>query len=301
MSAPSRTLCVPAVHAGSRLDHVVRRALPEWSRAALRDLFAAGAVRVNGRVAGKGVHVAEGDTIEIAIGADTAEPARRELRVLHEDRWLVAVDKPAGVASHPLREHERDTMVSALLERYPEMRGVGYRELESGLLHRLDIETSGVLVAVRDAETFERLRHAHEQGEFNKRYLALTLGQPAPAHSRMYLRADRRKVRVREAPFPGAKPVELHLLEVHTYGAYALVSVQVNRAARHQVRAQLAALGHPIAGDGLYGGPELPGLTRHFLHASDIELPHPATGQRLHIHAELPSELQGLLQRLLSF
>lgn len=296
MPAPSCRLRVSSAQAGNRLDHVVRQALPELSRAAVRDLFAAGAVRVNGRVAGKGVGVAEGDTIDIAFAVETTalEPVSA-LRVLYEDRWVVVVDKPAGVASHPLRAHEQGTVVAALLERYPEMRGVGYRDLESGLLHRLDIDTSGVLVAARDAQTFERLRQAHERGEFTKRYQALTLGRPAVQQARAYLRADRRKVRVKREPFPGAKPVALEVIDAQMYGDYGLVSVQVALAARHQVRAQLSSLGHPIAGDSLYGGPALPGLARHFLHASDIELPHPVTGERLHVQAELPSELQRAL------
>jgi 23S rRNA pseudouridine1911/1915/1917 synthase len=218
------------------------------------------------------------------------------LCIIYEDQHLVAVDKPAGIPSHALRPGERGTVVSALLARYPELRGVGYRELESGLLHRLDRDTSGVLLAARDQATFDELREAHERGAFEKRYLALVRGRPEPGVITGYLRADRRTVRVRSEPFVGAKAVALELVRSDAYGKFSLVEVRLSRAARHQVRAQLAARGWPIVGDAQYGGDELPGLGRHFLHASEVRFPH--AGALLKVESPLSQELVGALDRL---
>jgi 23S rRNA pseudouridine1911/1915/1917 synthase len=161
------------------------------------------------------------------------------------------------------------------------------------LLHRLDNDTSGVLLATRDQTTFEQLRAAHESGEFEKRYLALVTGHPVPQRVQGYLLADRRKVRMLGGPVAGAKLVRCELLSSEPHGGFSLVCVQLALAARHQVRAQLAALGHPIAGDAVYGGAQLPGLARHFLHASELSLPY--QGKRLQLSAALPSELAQVL------
>ena len=297
-----RSFVVTGPEAAIRLDHYLRERVP-WSsrlsRRQLMGLFQAGHVRVNGRLASKGTRVQPGDRIELeGIPAETGPVADFDLplRIIYEDPQLVAVDKPAGIPSHALRPGERGTVVSALIARYPELRGVGYRELESGLLHRLDGDTSGLLLAARDQATFEALRAAHERDEFEKRYLALVRGRPAPQVVRGFLRADQRTVRVRELPFERAKAVALELLTSEPYGDFALVCVRLSRAARHQVRAQLASLGHPIAGDAQYGGDSLPGLTRHFLHASELTFPY--AGHRLQLEAALPQELTDVLARL---
>jgi 23S rRNA pseudouridine1911/1915/1917 synthase len=297
MRAP-RSFQVSPDQAGVRLDRFLRSVLPELSRSALLEHLGAGDVRLNGRVVAKSAVLQPGDRIEVAgLTQETGPAADRELplQLLYEDAYLVAVDKPAHVPSHALRAGESGTVVSALIARYPEMRGVGYRELEAGLLHRLDNETSGILLAARDAETFARLRSAHEAGGIEKRYLALVAGHPRPQRARGYLRADRRKVRVRAAPFPEAKPVETEIVSSEPHGDLALVCVRLQLAARHQVRAHLAALGHPIAGDALYGGPPLPGLARHFLHASELRLDHPHDGTRLELGSQLPEDLRALL------
>jgi 23S rRNA pseudouridine1911/1915/1917 synthase len=294
-----RSFVVTGPNVAVRLDHYLRERVPGLSRRQLMSLFHAGHVRVNGRLASKGARVQSGDRIELdGIPAETGPAADFDvsLRIIYEDRQLVAVDKPAGMPSHALRVGERGTVVSALLARYPELRGVGYREQESGLVHRLDGDTSGVLLAARDQATFETLRAAHERDEFGKRYLALVRGQPVPQVLRGYLRADQRTVRVRSEPFAEAKAVAMELLTSERYGDFALVCVRLSRAARHQVRALLAAKGHPIAGDQQYGGDSLSGLDRHFLHASELSFPY--QNERLQLQAALPLELTSVLERL---
>jgi len=301
---PPYTLSVESAAAGQRLDHYLRQALPHVSRSALRALFDAGSIRVNGKPAVKAASIATGDRIEVDLDQPAgAEPVpapdpELALRVVYEDRWLVAVDKPGGTPSHALRAGERGTVVSALLARYPELRGVGYRSLEPGLLHRLDNDTSGILLAARDQASFESLRRSHLAGTFTKRYLALCAGHVALQRAHAFLCADRRKVAVRDAPFRAARPVTTELIASQPYGSLSLVTVQLTLAARHQVRAHLAQLGHPIAGDSLYGGPSVQGLARHFLHASELELNHPVDGRRLCLRAPLADDLARVLSTL---
>jgi 23S rRNA pseudouridine1911/1915/1917 synthase len=297
----ARHISVGAADAGKRLDQVVRQLLPGLSRAALADAIASGLVRVNGRRASKGVLVQLGDVLQLellepSVGGGPAADPTLTLPVLYEDAFLVVVDKPAGVPSAALRTGERGTVASALLAHYPEMAGVGYRPLEPGLLHRLDTHTSGVLLAARDVDTFAALRLAHEHGEIGKSYVALCVGRvQAPQTVRGFLRADQRRVRVQSEPLTGARAVQLELVSSAPHGAWSLVEVHVPFAARHQVRAQLSAIGHPIAGDTLYGGPSLPELNRHFLHAAELRLRHPKTDQPLQVRAPLPAELQRAL------
>jgi 23S rRNA pseudouridine1911/1915/1917 synthase len=296
-----RVIIVDAAAAGERLDRFLRGWLPNLSRATLRDLIQSGRVRVNGRGANKGSLLQPGDRIEASTPLEASGPGRDSelsLSILFEDRWLVVVDKPAGVPSHALRPDERGTIASALVARYPEMADVGYRALEPGLLHRLDTDTSGILIAARDRETFELLRTAHTRGQLAKRYLALCSGKIAPQVATAYLRADQRRVRIEDVPVEHSKPITTEIVSATAHGAFTLASVRVAFAARHQVRAHLASLGHPIAGDGLYGGAALPGLTRHFLHASDVTLQHPIEHTSLELHAPLPADLTVVLEQL---
>lgn len=293
-------ILVAAEFAGERIDHFLRRTGHAGSRTTLAEQLARGEIRVNGWRVKKGVRLRTGDRV---TGPNTGDATRARpdpelpLSILHEDAAFVVIDKPAGVPSHPLRADERGTVASALLARYPEMARTGHRPLEPGILHRLDTQTSGVLLAARDPETFRVLALAHARGEFDKRYLALCRGQlRAPQRVSGYLRADQRRVRVEAGEFPRARPIETELLAATEHGEYCLVEVRVPFAARHQVRAHLAALGHPIAGDSLYGGPSLPGLDRHFLHASQLGFPHPRTGTPVRVVAPLPAELTRVLE-----
>jgi 23S rRNA pseudouridine1911/1915/1917 synthase len=298
----SANILVPVAAVGQRLDRFVCEHAPGLGRAAARRLIDAGGVRVNGRHRPAGERLRDGDRIEIAelpasnaALADAAVP----LRVCYEDACLVAVDKPAGMPSHPLRPGELGTLASALLARYPEMAGIGYSAREPGLLHRLDIETSGLVLAARDRETFDRLREQLARGEIDKRYLALCSGAPqAPALHRAWLSARGKQVNLRMQPFASAQPVETELLSSEVHGDCALVYVRVQRARRHQIRAHLSALGHPIVGDRQYGGVQLAGLSRHFLHASELRLRHPQSGAALVIQCELPEELRAVLAQL---
>lgn len=292
-------IVVPPEFEGERVDRFLRLEGRAESRKQLAQQLEAGTIRVNGARIAKGQRLHTGDVVTgpaIPEGGAVPDPTVA-LEVLYEDSAVVVANKPAGMPSHPLRADERGSLASALVARFPEMAKIGYRPLEPGILHRLDTETSGVLLAARDRTSFEKLSAAHKRGELDKRYLALCSGQMrAPATIESYLAADRKRVRVSDAPFDGGKPIETELMRAESVGAMTLVEVRVPFAARHQVRAQLAALGHPIASDSMYGGTMLPGLERHFLHASEIEFPHPSRRERVRVKAELPADLQAALE-----
>jgi 23S rRNA pseudouridine1911/1915/1917 synthase len=190
-------------------------------------------------------------------------------------------------------------LASALLARYPELAQVGHSPREPGIVHRLDTDTSGLLLAARDPQTFAALRALLAQAAIDKRYLALCVGRPtAPAAHEAWLSARGARVSVRAAPFGSARRVQTELLTAEPVGEFSLVTLRVRIARRHQVRAHLAALGHPIVADALYGGPPLAGLRRHFLHAAELRFTHPHTGEALTLSAPLPEELQAVLDQL---
>ena len=301
-------LVVEADEAGMRLDVVLVRRLPSLSRARAKVLLEAGEVRLNGRRCRKGARVSAGDRVALESEPEPSEFAAKPdtqlvLPIVHEDDWLVVIDKPAGVPSHPLRAHEIGTVASALVARYPDMAGVGWRPREPGILHRLDTGTSGLMLAARDDMTFATLQRALREGGIEKRYIALVHGIPEVQEIDLPIAphpSDPRRVRTGmlrgEHVGRGERAAHTEILKVTpvpgTQERVAEIEVRAGAAARHQVRAHLSSLGHPLLGDVLYGAPALPGLDRHVLHASRIELIHPATGLQVAWQSPLPDALR---------
>lgn len=269
--------------AGQRLDVTLARRVPSLSRGRARALIEAGGVRVGGRLVRKSCVLSAGDriTIEALPGTrdfDCLPDPDLPLSVLLETDDFVVVDKPAGVPSHPLREGERGTLAGALVARYPEMRDVGYSRREPGIVHRLDTDTSGVMLAARNAESFRLLREQLQAGKIEKRYLARCVGVVAAPQVIETPIAndprDRRKVRActdaREAKRLSAQPAATEVLASWPATHGSLVEVRANRARRHQIRVHLASIGHPLLGDTLYGGPRLEDPDHHLLHAASL-------------------------------
>jgi 23S rRNA pseudouridine1911/1915/1917 synthase len=250
----------------------------DCSRSEARALFDGNAVTLNGRRARKGDRASAGDEVIITFKDAWVVPEPElalDVRLTRPE--LVVVSKPAGMPSAPLAPGERGTLVNALVARFPEMLGIGYTAREAGLLHRLDTETSGLLVAARSAECFQSLLAGLRSGELRKRYLAVvesaglpntgTIDFPLGPHP-----SDPRKVAVAESPATYRHEAETRYHVLERGPRWALVELDAARAFRHQVRAHLAAIGHPIAGDVRYGGrTEAPLGARHALHASRIE------------------------------
>ena len=290
-----------SVGAGAvRLDTFLRGALPAMSRRLVRRLIAEGAVCVNGRPAAKGVRVAPGDRVTLPDlpATITPEPGLA-LAVLHEDDALVALDKPGGMPGHALDPRQRGTAAAFLLARYPEMADVG-DPLAPGLVHRLDSGTSGLLVAARTRAAHCALRAALRARAVEKRYLAWVAGDASAldgARVALPLAHDPRDRRRMLPATAGVRawPAETRLAIVAAGRERSLVEATILTGVTHQVRVHLAARGHPVLGDVLYGGAPA-GLPRgrHALHAAGLTLPHPTDGRPLSLSALLPADLAAL-------
>lgn len=294
--------------ASPRLDRWLAEAVEGLSRATAMKLVAAGKVLVNGRRAKKGQPLAAGDEVRIVGGVPAHDwspvpSATVPLRVIHEDADVVVVDKPAGVPTQPLLPDETRTIANGLVARWPEMVGVGYSPREPGLVHRLDTDTSGLLLCARNEAAWKVMRDALRAGDLRKEYMVLVGGDVAEAGRIISAIAphpkDKRRVEVvpdqRLRRRPEAKRAETRYEVLQRYGDFTLLRVRASPALRHQVRVHLASIGHPIAGDALYGGPAIPGLDRQFLHAETLALMHPRTGKPLRFVSHLPPDLDGAL------
>ncbi len=292
-------LTIEASDAGARIDRLVGARL-SLSRATLKDLFERHAVRVNGRWAKKGDTLEPGQVVEVdheEVPRGVQADASLGLTVLYEDAALVFVDKPAKVPCHPLKPNESGTVANALVARYPELATVGEDPREGGLCHRLDVETSGVLLAARTREAHQAMRAAFgREGEIDKRYLALVSG-PLSDEGVIELALAHAGDHVRPATSAEGRPARSEFKVLARRGPFALVEVHLVTGVLHQVRAHLAAIGAPIVGDALYDGPPEEGLSRFFLHAASLEVTHPETNRRLSVRSPLPAELSAVLDR----
>ena len=284
------------IDVADRVDKALARFYPEAGRRQLSALFADGAVRINGRRASKGDRVAVGDTIELArepVHGTALRPAPDPdvaLVILAEHTDLVAIAKPAGVPSQPLRAGELGTIANALAFRFPECVAIGDDPRDGGLVHRLDIGTSGVLIAARTLETYRALRAAFGAGMVVKHYLAITDGRPVARECDAPL-AQRGKRAV--VDLAEGLPAYTEITVEHTLPGHALVRCIARTGRMHQVRAHLAHVGAPLTGDALYGGAALPGHDGFFLHAAQVTLP--IGREPLVIDAPIPIRFTGAL------
>ena len=303
-----------ASEAGLRLDVFLARRQVVPSAAAARRALASGIVRVGGRAAKKGAHLQPGDLVELSEGsaADVVlEPAPGlELSVLYQDDAIVAIDKLAGIASHPLRAGEGPTVAGALVARFPECAAASPEAREGGLGHRLDVATSGVLLAARNREVWYLLREALATAFCEKIYLAEVCGNfpsadevqdefvlPGPRPSsfvvtapigRQGRRGNKVKLAAGRQPLPAR--TEVTLLEPRAGGA--LVEARLSRGRAHQVRAHLAYLRIPVKGDTTYGVIDEGSEGGLHLHAWAVSIVHPTTGKPLRIEAPPPAWAQ---------
>jgi 23S rRNA pseudouridine1911/1915/1917 synthase len=294
---------------GERLDVFLVKRVEGLGRAGAKRFIAEGRVRVDGRVRRKGAVLTAGETVSLEGEPEVADfapvPGDLPLRVVHEDADFLVVDKPAGMPSHPLRPSERGTLANAIVSRFPEAVAHGHKKREAGLLQRLDTPTSGLLLVARSLRGFDELTTMMKQGAIDKRYKALCAGAVrAPQRIDLPIghdARDRRRMRavteLEASEVRHPRDAETEILRSEVRGDRSFVEVRARSARRHQVRVHLAAIGHPLVGDALYGGPELPGLERHFLHACAITFRHFETGEEVAFSSPLPAELEAALVR----
>ncbi|MCZ7648108.1 MAG: RluA family pseudouridine synthase [Planctomycetota bacterium] len=315
-SPDSLELILPPDAAGKRLDVALAEALPERSRSFLARLLKDGAILVNGREAKPRFKVQGGERIELEFPEAEAIEARPEpipLAVLFEDADVIVVDKPAGMVTHPSKGHATGTLVNALLAHCADLSGIN-GALRPGIVHRLDRETSGVIVAAKNDRAHRNLQEQFMARTVRKTYLALAHGQPAKdrfaCEGRIGRHPSRRmEMTVLRGPDEGrAAHTDFEVLArlplpggERGGGGACLLQASPRTGRTHQIRVHLAKAGHPVFADGLYGRegelPEL-GLRRHALHAWKLAFAHPRTQESLNFTARLAEDMDEALRRM---
>jgi 23S rRNA pseudouridine1911/1915/1917 synthase len=309
-------LTVPADAAGQRLDVWLAATLEGCTRSLIQRLMQDGRCTVHPGVARAGRIVQGGElvTLEVPeVEPMEAVPEAIPLTILHEDEHLIAVDKPAGMVVHPAIGHLRGTLVNAILGRHGDHREAGGEVWRPGVVHRLDAETSGVIVVARTPAALAFLQQAWAERQVQKRYLALVAGMPRAdwfacdgwigRHAR-----DIRKRAVREPGQGDSKEARTSVRVRQRCDGYSIIEARPLTGRTHQIRVHLAHAGHPVLADPLYGRSRTwpvhaegaaVRLARHALHAWTLDLPHPAGG-RLSLTAPIPADLGGLLPAVLA-
>ena len=312
MPAEFRThsLELPSSSTGLRLDQALAQALPQYSRARLKTWIEAGEVRVDGRIPRPRDKVLGGERIEIEARVEAArrvDPEELPLDVIFEDRQLLVLNKPAGLVVHPGAGNPAHTLQNALLARDPKLALVP----RAGLVHRLDKDTSGLLVVARTLESHARLVAALAAREIERKYLAVCLGVMTAGRTVDQPIGRHRKERTRMAVRGDGRAAVTHFRVVKRFRAHTLVQAQLETGRTHQIRVHLAHIGHPVVGDPLYGGrlrlpaaataelrAALTAFRRQALHAAQLSLVHPTSGRTLAWEAPLPPDMSALITAL---
>jgi 23S rRNA pseudouridine1911/1915/1917 synthase len=292
------SLAVPPGAAGERLDRFLAGVEEVGSRAAAERLLGERRVLVDGSVRPKSYRLEGGEQVELDVPdrrEARLEPEELDLRIAYEDEYLLVVDKPAGVVVHPSAGHRSGTLVHGLLAHA--ISGGGEAE-RPGIVHRLDRDTSGLLVVARSDEAHRRLQRLLRKRAIEREYLALVRGRPRSQHGRIEAAIGRDRADPTRISLDTATPREavtnfdvLELLPSH-----ALLRVRPETGRTHQIRVHLAAIDLPVTGDPVYGVPGDLGLERQFLHSALLAFDHPLTGERVEAESPLPADLERAYQ-----
>jgi 23S rRNA pseudouridine1911/1915/1917 synthase len=303
----THSLALPQELAGLRLDQALARALPQYSRARLQGWLEAGAIQVDGRRLRAKDKVLGGEHVHIEARLEVDEQVAAEalpLEVVFQDRALFVINKPSGLVVHPGAGNARHTLQNALLGLDPKLAVVP----RAGLVHRLDKDTSGLLVVARTPEAHTALVAALAEREIERHYIALcsgvmtgggTIDEPIGRH-----RSQRTRMAVRS----DGRPSVTHYRLIKRFRAHTLLNVQLESGRTHQIRVHLAHIGYPVVGDPVYGGrrrlpagasPQLvaalEGFKRQALHAARLKLAHPTTGKEMEWEAPMPRDMARLI------
>ena len=256
-------------------------------------------MRVDGRPRSKSHRLEGGEDLELDLpepGPQELAPEPMDLRIAYEDEHLLVVDKPAGIVVHPAPGHEGGTLVHGLLAHGAE----GGEETDRpGIVHRLDRDTSGLLVVARSDEAYAKLKELVAERRLERTYLALVRGRPRSRTGRIEapIGRDRNDPFRHSLDTDSPREAITHFEVERRYDSHALLRVRLETGRTHQIRVHLAAIDLPVVGDRVYGAPE-PGLDRQFLHASRLAFSHPVTGERVEAESPLPDDLAAYLSAL---
>jgi 23S rRNA pseudouridine1911/1915/1917 synthase len=297
---------VQADKVGVRLDRYITSVLTSVSRTTAHQLIVDGSVLVNGRPAKPGYALRHGDEIQVSsltqqTKVSKVPPRLLPLDVLYEDKDLLVVNKAAGVVVHPAPGHYDDTLVNALLARYPDIQREGI-EQRPGIIHRLDKDTSGLIIIARNAPAQAALVGQMRRREIVKRYLALVEGVVALDQGSIDAPIGRnpRHRQQMTVTAVGSREARTHFRVLERFQRHTLLLLELETGRTHQIRVHLKAIGHPIVGDPVYGSGSVvrgSNLKRQFLHAYQLRFTHPTTGAVLDLEAPLPDELQAVLDQ----
>ena len=315
MSAELQLLNVPPEAAGSRLDSFVASELQDVSRTRIQRAVEDGDILVNDQTAKPSYRLREGDRIEI----DLPEPPPVELipepiplNMVYEDEDLIVVDKPAGMVVHPGAGVESGTLANALVYHFNSLSGIAAK-IRPGIVHRLDKETSGLLVVAKNDLAHERLSDQFRERQVFKLYVALVYGRVAKERGEIEARIGRSahsRTRMSVLRGDAGRPAHTIFEVAGRFQDFTLLNVQIKTGRTHQIRVHLAHIGHPVVGDATYGGGRensihnagikraVQSLGRHVLHSTRLSFLHPRTGERLDFYSPLPVDLERLLALL---
>jgi 23S rRNA pseudouridine1911/1915/1917 synthase len=309
-SQPRRFVVSPA-GAGQRLDLFLAEEVPSVSRSQIARQIGQAAVTVNGAPGTPSRKLRAGDEVVWTpppVAASEVAAEAIPLAIVHEDRWLVVIDKPAGLVVHPAPGHEAGTLVNALLAHCKDLRGIG-GELRPGIVHRIDKDTSGLLVVAKDDATMNALGAAFKAHTIERVYDALVVGKPPAAEGRidtLYGRDPRERKKFSSRVRTGKRAVTNWKAIERFAGVAARIEARLETGRTHQLRVHLAALGCPLLGDRTYGRPPrdarvravAEALGRQALHARLLGFTHPATGAAMRFSSELPADMATALAAL---
>jgi 23S rRNA pseudouridine1911/1915/1917 synthase len=292
---------------GKRLDKTLVEQLPDLSRTQIQRLLKEGHILLNGRSAKANFRLAGGEEVIITLPEPEeteiiAEPIPLDIR--YEDEDMLIINKPAGMVVHPAPGHSSGTLVNAVLHHCPNLAGIG-GEKRPGIVHRLDKDTSGLIVVAKNEQALRHLQAQFKERTVGKHYLALVDGQVQPSTAIIDApigRDPRQRKKMTVLPLQGsarARPAQTQYETVTSYDDHTLLRCELFTGRTHQIRVHLAYIGFPIVGDKVYGRRKQSFQTgRHFLHAAELRVKRPSNDEELTITAELPSELEYILRQL---
>lgn len=293
-----KTHRLTADRSGERVDAFVARALPEISRSYVKRLLESGLITIDGRVPKASEKVSEGATVVVEVPPPevmTLEPQSIPLTIIYQDNDIIVVDKPPGLTVHPAPGHPSGTLVNALLAMCPDLQGIA-GTLRPGIVHRLDKDTSGLLVVAKNDRAMRALQQQLSERRVHKTYLALVHGVPSPREGQIEAPIARSpKNRKKMAIVEGGRESTTRYKVREELRNHALLEVEPVTGRTHQIRVHLAAIGHPIVGDAVYGRPS-PLVDRQFLHAWKLAFGMPLGGRQVEFESPLPPDLRAALE-----